>query len=234
MINLRKISSIFGSPGNLTKSFRNLSLSTNIPTSIAPPPLLPPASIPVPLIEKPRLGPIARQEMPTRFSLINELYAPSVYEFRVTIKPEIKDPRIVEEVKCISKKDKYGSTPPFNYRNTIMHIRHRKIKKHHRLKWIKKNLAAIKYTRLRRNIDKEKAFRAEIFAAVKEAENFSAEKYVDDVLNSIDKAPKPISKEDNLRNTIRLIRKYRSDTDLVTPEFDDPVEPVHQNVFRIK
>ena len=115
-----------------------------------------------------------------------------------------------------------------------MHIRRRKIKKHHRLKWIKNNLSAIKYTRLRRNIQKEKLFRAEIFAAVKEAENFDAEKYVEGILEAIDKAPKPVDKQENLRKTIALIRKYRSETDQVTPEFDDPVKPVHKNVFRIK
>ncbi|XP_053208178.1 uncharacterized protein LOC128392217 [Panonychus citri] len=234
MNTLTKISSFLGSSSrHLIYSSKAFSICS--PASIPPPPLLPPAKVTFPIVEKPRFGvPIQRQQMPTRFSLINELFAPSVYDFRVTIAPEISDPRKLDEIKCISKKDKYGSIPDFNYSNTIMHIRHRKIKKHHRIKWIKNNLSAIKYTRLRRNIQKEKLFRAEIFAAVKEAEDFDAEKYVDGILNAIDKAPKPADKEEGLRKTIALMRKYRAETDLITPEFEDPVKPVHDNVFRIK
>lgn len=103
----------------------------------------------------------------------------------------------------------------------LLWVRHRKMKKHQRLKWRKKNLAMIKRRLLERNIAKEKHFRAELLAQVREAENFNAEEYVAKILRTIDNVPKAETPQEKYQRYRDLIRKNRTQTNLVMPKFDD-------------
>lgn len=112
-------------------------------------------------------------------------------------------------------------------------IKRHQMKKHQKTKWRKKFAAFIRQLSLRRNIRKEKAFRAEILGKVREAEEFDPEKYVKDIFTTIDSAPKIETRSDaDLIKVFKLIRKYRSDTHLVSDIFDDPVPRKYSDVFK--
>ena len=100
-------------------------------------------------------------------------------------------------------------------------IRRHKMNKHKRLKWRKKMLAFIKKKFLKRNIKTEKVFRAELLAQIKEAEEFDAEKYVRNILETIDNTPKPETPQQKIERIRDLIRKNRRETNLIAPKFDD-------------
>lgn len=100
-------------------------------------------------------------------------------------------------------------------------IRRKKMKKHQRKKWRKKMLAYIKKKYLKRNIKKEKLFRAELLAQIKEAEDFDPEKYVKNILETIDNMPQPETPRQKIERIKDLIRKNRKETNLITPKFDD-------------
>lgn len=100
-------------------------------------------------------------------------------------------------------------------------VRHRKMKKHQRIKWRKKNLAMIKRRLLERNISKEKLFRAELLAQIREAENFNPQAYVDNILRTIDNVPKPETPQQKYQRYQDLIRKNRTQTNLIFPKFED-------------
>ncbi|XP_059622113.1 uncharacterized protein LOC132265439 [Phlebotomus argentipes] len=70
-------------------------------------------------------------------------------------------------------------------------IRRKKMKKHKLKKLRKKMKFEWAKVRQRREMRKEKAFRAEIFAQIKEAENFSAENYVEEKLRKATETPIP-------------------------------------------
>lgn len=103
----------------------------------------------------------------------------------------------------------------------LLWVRHRKMKKHQRLKWQKKNLAMIKRRLLERNISKEKIFRAELLAKIREAENFDPKAYVENILRTIDNVPKSETPKEKLERYKDLVRKNRTQTDLVMPKFED-------------
>lgn len=103
----------------------------------------------------------------------------------------------------------------------LLWVRHRKMKKHQRLKWRKKNLAMIKRRLLERNIAKEKNFRAELLAQVREAENFNAEEYVARILHTVDNVPKAETLQQKYERYQDLRRKNRTQTNLVFPKFED-------------
>jgi hypothetical protein len=100
-------------------------------------------------------------------------------------------------------------------------IRKRKMKKHQRRKWRNKMLAFIKKRLLRRNIRKEKQFRAELLAQIKEAEDFDPQKYVQNILQTIDNMPKPETFDQKIERIKDLIRKNRKQTNLISPKFED-------------
>lgn len=100
-------------------------------------------------------------------------------------------------------------------------VRHRKMKKHQRNKWRKKNLAMIKRRRLERNIIQEKNFRAELLNQIKEAESFDPEAYVKNILFTIDNVAKPETPQQRYQRYMDLIRKNRSNTHLTMPKFDE-------------
>ncbi|RWS06013.1 hypothetical protein B4U79_12652 [Dinothrombium tinctorium] len=107
------------------------------------------------------------------------------------------------------------------------------MKKHQLRKFRKRMLALIRRVRLQREIKKEKLFRAELLTKIKEAENFDAEKYVNNIFKTIDSKPKEMSKRERFEQTLDLIRKYRSNTHLVKPKYEDPV-PDHPYVPKTK
>lgn len=110
------------------------------------------------------------------------------------------------------------------FRNRFTHllwVRHRKMKKHQRNKWRKKNLAMIKRRRLERNIMEEKNFRAELLAQIKEAEEFDPESYVKNILFTIDNVTKPETPQEKFLRYRELIRKNRSQTNIIIPKFDE-------------
>ena len=95
------------------------------------------------------------------------------------------------------------------------------MKKHKLQKWRKKFKVLLEKLRLRKNIKKEKAFRAELLAQIKEAEEFDPEAYVKNILNTIDNMPKKETEEEIVEKRRDLIRKNRSDTIYTAPKFDD-------------
>ena len=100
-------------------------------------------------------------------------------------------------------------------------IRRQKMNKHKRIKWRKKMLSFILKKRLKRNIKTEKLFRAELLAQIKSAEEFDAEKYVRNILETIDNVPKPETRQQKIEKIKDLIRKNRRETNLVPPKFND-------------
>lgn len=105
----------------------------------------------------------------------------------------------------------------------MLRIRRRKMKKHQLRKFRKRMLAFILRQRQKREIRKEKLFRAELLAKIREAEQFDAEKYVNQMLRTIRTAPKPESKKERLDKVFDLIREHRKETVLLRPKFEDPV-----------
>lgn len=103
----------------------------------------------------------------------------------------------------------------------LLWVRHRAMKKHQRIKWRKKNLAMIKRRLLERNIKKEKQFRAELLAQIREAENFDPKMYVENILKTIDNVPKRETPQEKLERYRDLIRKNRTQTNLISPKFED-------------
>ena len=121
-------------------------------------------------------------------------------------------------------KEKLADYFPHRDPNRYTHltwVRHRKMKKHQRRKWRKKNIAKIKRRILERNIIKEKLFRAELLSQVREAENFDPKAYVENILRIIDNVPKPETPQQKYERYIELIRKNRTQTNLLKPKFDD-------------
>ncbi|XP_074598353.1 uncharacterized protein LOC141853044 [Brevipalpus obovatus] len=139
--------------------------------------------------------------------------------------PEDAPPRT-----SFSKSVKYQVPKP-KFAENWKHMKSDQMKKHQRIKWRKKWAHRLRQTRLLRNIQKEKTFRSEILGRVLEAEKFNAEKYVQDVFQTIDTAPPDKKEKDDqhLINVYKLIAKYRSDTHLVRPYFDDPVPRKYQD-----
>lgn len=105
----------------------------------------------------------------------------------------------------------------------MIRIRREKMNKHKLRKFRKRMLAFIKKQRLRREIKKEKAFRAELLAQIKEAESFDAETYVKNVLSTIQNCPRPETKEEIRERIYTLKLRHRRNVDLIPPKFDDPV-----------
>jgi hypothetical protein len=105
----------------------------------------------------------------------------------------------------------------------MLRIRRRKMKKHQLKKFRKRMLAFILRQRQKREIRKEKLFRAELLARVREAEQFDAERHVNTMLQTIRTAPMVESKKQRLDKVFDLIREHRKETILLRPKFEDPV-----------
>lgn len=69
----------------------------------------------------------------------------------------------------------------------MIRIRHKKIRKHKRIKLRKKMKFIWEKLRLKRNMKREKLFQAELIAKVKEARTFDAKEYVNERLNILNK-----------------------------------------------
>lgn len=103
-------------------------------------------------------------------------------------------------------------------------MKRHKMNKHKRKKFRKKYAALIKRVKMRREVKKEKLFRAELLAQIKEAEQFDAGTYVKKMLETIDKKPQQESLWERQERFLRLKRMYRTNVDLFRPKFDDPVD----------
>lgn len=113
--------------------------------------------------------------------------------------------------------------PPKRKPRNMLYIRRVKMNKHRLRKFRKKYAALIERTRMKREIQKEKLFRAELLAQIREAEQFDAEAYVRKTLGTIAKTPKQESLWERQERFFELKRKYRTNVDIVPPKFDDPV-----------
>lgn len=112
---------------------------------------------------------------------------------------------------------------PYKPKN-MLRIRREQMNKHRLRKFRKKYAALIKKTKMKREVKKEKLFRAELLAQIKEAEQFDAEIYVKKMLETIDKKPQQESLWERRERFMELKRKYRTNVDLFRPRFDDPVD----------
>ncbi|CAG2101771.1 unnamed protein product [Medioppia subpectinata] len=155
---------------------------------------------------------------------VNPILVPNLRQFEITNKETIDwetDGReVVSESPTAMRLDFKRNRNPRAYTHLTV-IRRHKMAKHKRRKWRKKMLAFIKKKYLRRNIKKEKVFRAELLAHIKEAEDFDAEKYVHNILHTIDNMPKEDTREAKLERIQDLIRKNRRETNLIKPKFQD-------------
>lgn len=73
----------------------------------------------------------------------------------------------------------------------LIEIRRLKMKKHQRKKWLKKMKFVLAKRVLKRKMQKEKVFQAELLAQIREAEKFSAEDYVMNKLARLKEVPPP-------------------------------------------
>lgn len=128
-------------------------------------------------------------------------------------------PTTMNNVSTEKRADYYKHKDPNRFTH-LTWVRHRKMKKHQRKKWRKKNLAMIKRRILERNIAKEKQFRAEILAQIKEAEEFDPQSYVQNILYTIDNVPQAETKQQRYERYMDLIRKNRQQTHLTMPKFE--------------
>lgn len=96
--------------------------------------------------------------------------------------------------------------------------------KHRLRKFRKKYAALIARTRMKRDIKKEKLFRAELLAQIREAEQFNAQTYVTKTLATIAKTPKRETLWERRERHTELQRKYRTNVAYIPPKFDDPVK----------
>ena len=84
-------------------------------------------------------------------------------------------------------------------------------------------MALLKKIRTKRNIKKEKLFRAELLSQIREAEKFDAEVYVKNVLGTIDRKPKRETLWERRARYNELMRTHKSNVTIIRPKFDDPV-----------
>ncbi|XP_055696535.1 uncharacterized protein LOC129797729 [Lutzomyia longipalpis] len=104
--------------------------------------------------------------------------------------------RILSEINSIIRQEKEIKLPEAGtivekHAVRLIVIRRKKMKKHKLRKLRKKMKYEWAKVRQRREMRKEKAFRAEIFAQIKEAETFSAEKYVEEKIRKATEVPIP-------------------------------------------
>ncbi|RWS27741.1 hypothetical protein B4U80_03896 [Leptotrombidium deliense] len=171
----------------------------------------PTISVPKPSIIDPKISRITI-DAPQKENKIVE--APTSSEFNTDLRDITAPERIVTEYRCKC----WGP-----WKTHLLNIRHRKMKKHKLRKWRKKHLALIRKVTLRREIKKEKLFRAELLAKIREAENFDAEAYVNNIFRVIDSKPKELTKWERIERFRDLVRQHRANTNLVKPKFEDPV-----------
>ncbi|KAI1296931.1 hypothetical protein HDE_05226 [Halotydeus destructor] len=174
----------------------------------APPP-------PLPFNRTPIIDPkkIVEQTAPSLVSLIDSYFTPSP----VTLNTEMQLPTASHHPKEIWAELINGVN------KSLLRVRRDKMNKHRLRKFRKKYLALIKKVRLRREIKKEKLFRAELLAQIKEAEDFDAEKYVKNILSTIKNTPRRETIEESKERVYRLKLQYRSNVDLMPPIFEDQV-----------
>lgn len=155
----------------------------------------------------------------------NWIETPSVSDSQAIIDPEML--KVIERLApgravndaMIAKHRIVHHTP----RKNMLRIRSAKMNKHKLRKRRKKYLSVILRTRMKKEIAKEKLFRAELLSQIREAEKFDAKAYVHHVLSTISKKPREKTRWEITDELYEKKRKNRFNVDLIKPEFDDPV-----------
>ena len=129
------------------------------------------------------------------------------------------NPNVVMEAAILKRLKVYRPYKPKN----MLRIRREKMNKHRLRKFRRKYMAMLKKIRTKRNIKKEKLFRAELLSQVREAEKFDAEVYVKNVLGTIDRKPKRETLWERRARYLELMRVNKSNVTIIRPKFDDPV-----------
>ena len=165
---------------------------------------------------------VKRIEVQTPSNVVKDLLMPSANHLNQAqiIEKILPTTKTNEENFKICSYFRFGFQKP-RFSMHLIRIKRRKLKKHFLRKWRKKYLSVILNRSKNREIRKEKNFRAELLAEIRKAENFDAEKYVEGVLKTIERAPKEDGKP--LERLFDLIRKHKFETHQVKPKFDDPV-----------
>lgn len=166
----------------------------------------------------------SRLHAPSLVTLINQYVVPDFTTLHKVLEcPESEQAPTEIRAEYLRKKDKGEKH--------LLRIRRSKMNKHRRTKFRKRFQAYLKTVRLRREVKKEKLFRAELLAQIKEAEGFDAEKHVKNILHVIKHKPRPETWEETAERVYNLKLQHRTNVDLVTPKFDDPVPPFRKKKF---
>lgn len=182
-----------------------------------------PSFIPVAIREQVAIrDSVKRIEVQTPSNVVKDLLMPSVNHLNqaAIIEKILPTTKTNEENAMICSYFRFGFQRP-SFSMNMIRVKRRKMKKHFLRKWRKKYLSVILNRSKNREIRKEKNFRAELLAEIRKAENFDAEKYVEGVIRTIEKAPKEDVRP--LDRLFDLIRKHKFETHQVRPKFDDPV-----------
>jgi hypothetical protein len=185
---------------------------------------------PLPYAYTPISDPIKRVEimMPTVTSKISSIFVPEAARHGVK--------KIIEAPTATHTPLEYLMKVHIRrvFYKSIMRIRREKMNKHKLRKFRKRMLAFIKKQRLRREIKKEKVFRAELLAQIKEAEEFDAEKYVKNVLDTIRDCPRPETREEIRDRIYTLKLRHRRNVEQLPPKFgEDSVYEEYGSIGKI-
>ena len=214
---IRALRSVASGPPLVTSAVRHCSHISFVPR------LNPAASLPPPLWQTVDQFILPTRSSPSNSAIMDKLpaeplFAPEISRLTVTytLPPSSKSSAMYAGLRVLRI---YRPYKPKN----MLRIRREKMNKHRLRKFRKKYAALIKKVKMKREVKKEKLFRAELLAQIKEAEQFDAEIYVRKMLDTIDKKPQQESLWERRERFLQLRRKYRSDVDLLPPKFDDPV-----------
>lgn len=173
---------------------------------------------------RPSLPLIAPQNLPiepkiigTNTSIVESVLVPSIE--RLIVKEDPTSGQPTKHLPSIKRQTLLCKT---RFSMNMLRIRRRKMKKHQLRKFRKRMLAHILKQRQKREIRKEKLFRAELLSKIRAAEQFDAKQFVHNMLSTIKNAPRSESKKERLDKVFNLIREHRKETVLIRPKFDDP------------
>ncbi|KFM68811.1 hypothetical protein X975_05751, partial [Stegodyphus mimosarum] len=139
--------------------------------------------------------------MPT--NAVNNL---KVYEDINIRKKSIEEP-ILNNIKIIDAP--IPNKPPRKEAVRMLRIRRRKMRKHKLQRLRKRMKNVFEKIKMRRELRKEQAFRAELLSQVEIAEKFDAKAYVEGILHTLRYHPKPETDEERREKYRQLLKKNR-------------------------
>ncbi|XP_023226544.1 uncharacterized protein LOC111627203 [Centruroides sculpturatus] len=161
----------------------------------------------------PLILPYVEQKSKNEYKLPTSISRQIIFHQDLTLVIEKKDPDKVQNIQApaqqIIKKEAAR----------LIGIRRRKMKKHQLRKLRKRMYFVWERRRIKKEMRKERAFREELLAMMKEAEEFDAEKYVADILHTIQNKPHIETKEERIERIRELMRKNRSNTNVIQPSY---------------